>query len=259
MEQVSALPLLKRNIKTNQEWFTLIALGDIHIGHQNCDERAASEMINWIASKNPVDFGVILTGDLIENVLPTTKGSLFEMKYPSPEKQIEVATKLLEPISKHILMLCDGNHEDRSQRTAGLSPSKYIAKDLGVPYVGYHGMLELTLQNKNHKEVYDIYSEHGCGSIPRTAGGRYSKLESIQKKVDADVYVKGHIHHKCAFPKKVWKKIGSKMISKKVMFVSNGSYLIDAEYAIRSGFEQTEPGVAKVLLSTKDFNIHSSI
>lgn len=258
-EQVSKLPLIRKTIKTPMDWFTLVALGDIHIGHKNCDERAAGEMVNWIASKDPNEYGVILTGDLIENVLPTSKGSLFEMKYPSPEEQVEVATKLLKPLSKHILMLCDGNHEDRSQRTAGLTPSRYIAKDLGVPYVGYHGMLELSLQHKGHREVYNVYAEHGCGSIPKAVGGRYNKLESIQKQVDADVYVKGHIHHKCAFDKRVWKKVNGVMRTRKVMFIANGSYLIDAEYAIRSGFEPTEPGVAKVLLSTKEFNIHSSI
>jgi predicted phosphodiesterase len=181
------------------------------------------------------------------------------MNYPNPDEQVERVTELLKPISKHVLMLCDGNHEDRSQRTSGLTPSKYIAKSLDVPYVGYHGMLELGLHHRAHREIYNIYAEHGCGSIPKQVGGRYSKLESIQKQVEADIYLKGHIHHKCTFPKKVWKKVNGTMVARKIMFAANGSYLIDAEYAIRSGFEPTEPGVAKVLLSTKDFNIHSSI
>ena len=260
MEQISKLPIVKKIIKTNSEWFKLIFMGDIHVGHENCDERSAGEMVNWIASQNINECGVILTGDLIENVLPSTKGSSFEMKIPSPEKQIERVTNLLRPLAKHVLMLCDGNHEDRTQRTAGITPSRYIAKDLGVNYVGYHGLLELSLQFKGHqKEIYNIYAEHGCGSIPKAVAGRYSKLESIQKQVEADVYGKGHIHHKNMFAKEVWKKIGGQMVKRKVMFVSNGSYLIDAEYAIRSGFEPTTPGVARVDLSSKNFNIHGSI
>jgi len=258
-EQVSRLPIIRKTIKTNVDFFTVIVLGDIHFGHKSCDERACGEMVNWIAEKDPNEFGVILTGDLIENVLPTSKGSLFEMKYPSPEVQIEKVTELLQPIAGHTLLLCDGNHEDRTQRTAGITPSRYIAKDLGVPYVGYHGIMELTLQNKGHREQYTIYAEHGCGSIPKAVAGRYSKLEAIQKQVEADVYVKGHIHHKNVFAKEVWKKVGGQMVKRKVVFASNGSYLIDAEYAIRSGFEPTTPGVARVQLSSKSFNIHSSI
>lgn len=256
---VSKLPLIQKTIKTKIDWFTLIAFGDVHIGHINCDEEAANDMVKYIAGKDPSNYGVILTGDLIENVLPTTKGSLFEMSNPNPDEQIDKAIEMFTPIKRHILMMCDGNHEDRTVRTCGLSPSKYIAKGLGVNYVGYHGMLELNLESNKHKEVYNVYSEHGCGSIPKSVSGRYGKLESIQKQVEADVYVKGHIHHKNVFAKEVWKKIGRSMVKRKVMFASNGSYLMDAEYAIRSGFEPTTPGVAKILLSTSSFNIHSSI
>ena len=259
MSDTERLPLLRKLVRTNKKWFTEIVFGDIHLGHERCDERACGEMVNWIARQPMDEFGVILTGDLIENVLPTSKGSLFEMKYPSPERQVEEVIKLIKPIAGHVHMMCDGNHEDRTMRTAGISLSRIIARELKVPYVGYHGMLELTLQKQGKKQVYMVYGEHGCGSIPKTVGGRLNKLESIQEQVEADVYIKGHIHHKCSFPGRVWKKVNGVMVDRKIMFASNGSYLKDAEYAIRSGFKPTEPGVAKVLLSTTDFNIHSSI
>lgn len=258
-EAKSKLPIIRKNVKSTSEWYTLIAFGDIHLGHNSCDEEAAAEMVKWIAKKSINECGVVLTGDLIENVLPSTKGSLFEMKYPSPDKQVEVVTELLKPMAKNILMVCDGNHEDRTQRTAGITISKTIAKDLGAPYVGYHGMLDLTLQHGKQKQLYSIYVEHGCGAIPRSVGGRYNRLESIQKQVEADIYIKGHIHHKCVFSKRVWKRVNGNTVKRKIMFASNGSYLQDAEYAIRSGFEPTEAGVAKILLSSKDFNTHCSI
>src|SRR3989339_433711 len=129
-EQVSKLSLIRKNIQVNKDTFHMIIFGDLHIGHQSCDEREIGKMVNWIAKEDPKEFGVILTGDLIENVIPSSKGLPFEMKYPSPTKQMEVATKMLLPISKHIHMLCDGNHEDRSQKTAGISPSYLMAKDL---------------------------------------------------------------------------------------------------------------------------------
>lgn len=253
------LPIINRVIKNKVDWFTLVALGDLHVGHKDCDEEGINNMVKWISEKKPEEYGVILTGDLIENVLPSSKGSLFEMKYPSPDDQVEITVKMLKPIAKHIFFMCDGNHEDRTQRHAGITVSKYIAKELEVPYVGYHGMLNLKLQNGGKNQSYFVYAEHGCGSIPRSIGGKYNKLVSIQNQVEADVYIKGHIHQKLVFDKMVWKVKNGRPVKSKIMFASNGSYLVDAEYALRSGFEPSGPGVAKINLATDRFNIHSSI
>ena len=256
------LPIIRKTISTGIDFFTLVALGDIHYGQEACDVEAVKETVAYLAKKDPKNYGVVLTGDLIENVIIGSKGSPFEMTEADPEKQIEQVSEILAPIKKHILMMCDGNHEDRTRKNTGMSPSKSIARNLDCHnvYVGYHGILELTLQhNKNHKETYDVYVEHGCGSVPKNISARVTKMETIQKQIDADVYIKGHVHHKNAVAKEVWKKRNGVMVKRKVMFTSNGSYLMDPEYAIRSGFEPTTPGVAKVQFGTESFNIHCNI
>lgn len=253
------LMVVNKTIKANSDHYAIIGLGDLHVGHDCCDEDAINDMVKWISEKDKAQVGVVLTGDLIENVLPTTKGSLFEMKYPSPQKQLDVVCDMLRPIAGHILMMCDGNHENRTSNNSGIIVSKIISKELKIPYVGYHGILNLNLVNRNKKVNYVAYAEHGCGAIPRSVGGRYNRLTSIQSQVEADIYLKGHIHHKLVFDKRVWKFRNGKMEKRKIIFASNGSYLMDAEYAIRSGFEPTNHGVAKVLLSTKEFNIHCNI
>lgn len=258
-EKKDPLPLVRKTISTSIDFFTLVALGDIHYGQEACDVEAVEETVDYLSKKDPKNYGVVLTGDLIENVIIGSKGSPFEMSEPDPDKQVDKVSELLTPIKKHILMMCDGNHEDRTKKNTGISPSKCIARNLGCTYVGYHGILELTLQHKSHKEVYDVYVEHGCGSVPKNISSRIAKMESIQKQIDADIYIKGHVHHKNAVSKEVWKKRNGIMVKRKVMFTSNGSYLMDPEYAIRSGFEPTTPGVAKVQLGTESFNIHCNI
>ena len=257
---IQRLPLVPKNVACGSDWYTLIALGDIHFGHTAVDEEGFLKMIGWIRGHSPTNLGVVLTGDLIENVIPGSKGNMFEMKYPNPEEQIERVLAMLKPISPFVLMMVDGNHEDRAQRVAGMAVSRRMARELGVPYAGYHGALDLKLKHGRGNFIpYLTYVEHGCGAIPKQMSGRYNRLESIQSMVDADIYIKGHIHHKLAFAKRVWRKIGGRMVKRKCMFASNGSYLADAEYAIRMGYEPTEPGVAKLMISSEEFNIHCSI
>ncbi len=255
-----ALTLHRHTVTTNNKWWNLLILGDFHIGQTACNENEIIKMVKYIQSKPISEHGVLLTGDLIENVHPTSKGSLFEMAHPDPEDQIDIVIEILEPIKKYILLMVDGNHEHRTANATGIDVMKTIATRLGgIPYYGYRAMIDLTLKRRKITQTYNIYAEHGCGSIPNTVGGRYNKLAKIQNSIVADAYIKGHIHHKLVFPKMVWKKEGKKVELKKIMFASNGSYLQDAEYAIRSGYDPTEPGVAKISLLTDEYDIHASI
>lgn len=253
------LNLSRKTIVTSEDWVKYIVAGDFHIGQQSCDEMGIKRFIDWIISKDPKTHRLLLTGDIIENVILGSKGSPFEMVHANPEKQIDVALELLTPAKSYIDVYCDGNHEYRTEKTTGISVSKTISMRLGVPYAGYRTMLEVTMGAKKNPQTYLIYVEHGAGSIPKSAGSRYNKLVSVGRDIVADVYVKGHIHHKLAYPKSVWKEVGGVMVKRKTMYVSNGSYLDDAEYAVRSGYDPTEPGVAKIELSTKRFNIHCSV
>lgn len=247
-------------IKTTHEWFNLIVAGDFHLGQKATDETSLKNMIDWLATKDKKTYGMVLTGDIIENVIIGSKGSPFEMVHPNPKDQLDIALELLEPVKDYILLMCDGNHENRTEKVTGISPLKILAKDLGVPFHGYRSMLKLGLKRPKKKVVYyNIYVEHGCGSIPKKIGGRYTKLADISNTIEADVYIKGHIHHKLVFPRTVWRNIGEKMSTVKIMYASNGSYLIDPDYAVRSGFEPTEPGVTKIYLKTDERNIHGSV
>lgn len=255
------LKIIKHNVVANNEWLEVVLLGDFHVGHKRCDEEAIEEAVKWIASKSPKETKVLLMGDLIENVIQGSKGTSFECVHPNPEDQMKIAIDLLKPITNtgHIIAMCDGNHEHRTERVTGVSLSKFMAKDLNVPYHGYHCLVDLGITYKKNTEQYLIYMEHGCGSIPKNMSGKYKRLEEIQSRVTADVFVKGHIHHKLAFPKVVWRMNKGRMERHKIMFASSGAYVIDPDYAIRSGFEPSEMGMTKLLLCGSRYNIHCTI
>lgn len=255
------LQLISRTIKVKGDWFKLIILGDFHIGQEACADERLKRDLRWIATKDPKEYGVVLMGDLIENVIKGSKGSQFEMADPSPDSQMDTAVELLTPIKKYILAMCDGNHEYRTMREAGISLTKTMGQRLGVEQrtYDYRCMLELNLvRGKHPPQTYDVYLHHGVGSSGATTGGRINRLEKPQRNVCADVYAMGHIHHKLASDRVMWSKVNGKMVQRRIQFVSCGSYLTDAEYAVRAGMEPTRPGMARVDLATTRYNIHCS-
>lgn len=258
---MSELKLIRRRIKTSEDFFKLIVMGDFHIGQQACEEERLKRDIDWIATKNPKNYGVVLLGDLIENVIKGSKGSQFEMSDPLPDSQMDTVVELLTPIKKHIIAMCDGNHEYRTMRDAGVSLTKTMAQRLGLQqkFYDYSCMVELSLERKKKVQMYDIYLEHGAGSLGRTPGARMNKIERAQRQINADIYLMGHVHHKLMSEREVTYKVGNKMVKKTILFATCGSYLIDAEYARRCGFEPTKPGMTRVDLGTTRYDVHCSI
>jgi len=244
------------NIKSKDPWFKILLLGDFHYGHNECDDYALRDMIHWIAGKDPRTHGVILTGDNTENVLPSSKGSAFDLKIPDPKKQIEGIAKILKPIAPFILAMYDGNHSYRSQVAAGYRPDEEVAKLLGLEsrFMGYSGYFRLALPQK-----YLIWGEHGS-SNSRTASGKIRVLTRMAvQHPGADLYVQGHIHHKFAIPDRVEVAEGNYIRSRKIIFAANGSYLMGPEYAQRLGFTWGGPGAIRLELNATRKNIHAEV
>jgi len=248
---------------TDHDWFHYIILGDFHVGHGDFLEREARAMVRWIAQRDPATTCVLVTGDMTENVLPSSKGSAFELAIPDPIKQIEAAVDILKPIKHLIVAGCDGNHSYRSRIASGHSPDKEIFEKLGLErrflgYSGYH-RIKITDRNGRNPVLYTVWAEHGSRNA-NTVEGKVRILRSMmQSHQMADLYAMGHIHTKLAITDRVIRIQGNKEEVSKVMFASNGSYLFDPEYARRGGYIHGGPGVAKVQFSTRRKDIHCSI
>ena len=75
--------------------------------------------IEWFASAIPMWY---LIGDMMENVIPSSKGDIFGQTASSQEQKEWLTDQLLDLKDKTICVL-DGNHErNRSTKAAGLYP-----------------------------------------------------------------------------------------------------------------------------------------
>ncbi|GAG02627.1 unnamed protein product, partial [marine sediment metagenome] len=123
-----------KDVTCRSDWYTVYLLGDTHTGERNFMEKECVSMVDYIASHQ--QNGVILTGDLTENVLPSSVGTMFDLAIASPVGQREKITEILSPIKKQLLVSVDGNHSYRSKRAADFCPDGAVSESLGLPSGG---------------------------------------------------------------------------------------------------------------------------
>jgi hypothetical protein len=165
----------------------VICWGDVHVGHPNC---------NWQKAKGYLDFAlanhqyVLGMGDLIECVLPTSKGDIFGQKL-DPQEQTQLIIEALEPLAKAGLLigLLRGNHSWRVMQATSFDPIAIMCKQLKVRHLG-----DACYQMwRVGKQSYTAYTVHGRSNakLPQTKLLACRKLAEI---ASADVYLHGHLH-----------------------------------------------------------------
>lgn len=97
-------------------WFakpiSIFPISDVHYGAVNHLEREWDEFCRMVL--NSPDTYLVLGGDLINNNLKTSPGSVFEDPV-RPQEQKKRMTEMLMPLRDRILCACGGNHEARSK------------------------------------------------------------------------------------------------------------------------------------------------
>jgi hypothetical protein len=171
---------------------SIYPLGDWHYGSPQSKVAYIQKVVKLIQKDLSARwFG---HGDLIENALIGTPGDIYT-QLSSPEKQIEEVIKMLMPIKDQGLFMLSGNHEDRSEKSAGLSPTAHIASALRVRYVEYSCLFTLDLQKSGGTpRSFSCYAHHNTGG-GYTAGGKVNaaaKLRLICPTVDATFTA--HVH-----------------------------------------------------------------
>jgi len=260
MSEIRRKPVLIKDVICRSSWYTLYLVGDFHIGHTNFLEDECTEMMNYI-SRHPQN-GVILLGDLTENVIPGSKGSFYELSIPSPEKQREKAEEILNPVKNQILCSVDGNHSYRSKKAADFCPDGAVTRSLGLDkeFLGYGSYLKLRIKKSRNAKpmIYNIWVEHGNGGARTPTGKLHSMLNMINLRV-ADAYFCGHHHFKMAQPMYRDHVNGTAEYRQKIMLASCGAYLWQPEYAMRSSYRFDSIGVTKIQFSTDRRDIHVNI
>lgn len=229
---------------------SITPIGDVHYGSPECDVKRFLAVLELLKNN---DDKIILMGDLLEAASRHSVGAGWVEQKITPQQQLDDLYTWLYPFKDRILLLLDGNHEERIYKHSGIDVSGTLAKMLGVPYGGYACFAYL----KVGKQGYTVYAQHGSSgaTMPHT------KMNSVKKTAthtDADLYLYGHVHE-LGYDTVAKRYYDTRMkgIRKKYQtFVLTGSMLgYEGGYAERKNMYPSELGFATIKLSGSEKKI----
>lgn len=226
----------------------IVPLADLHIGSPECDEELIKEVCDYI-SKTPNCY-TILNGDIVDNATRSSIGSVFE-ETMSPKEQVNRATYYLKPIAEKgkIINITVGNHELRSEKDTGLSPSDLLLANLmkyddslNERYCVDGAYTFLTIPNRKKSKLstvtFTIFNLHGTGGGTRI-GAKVQKLDDMQMVAPAQIYIRSHTHQPETHRGLMIEVNNNNHSIKEVpcVFVSTNAYLKYGGYGARAGMK----------------------
>lgn len=172
---------------------------DLHLGDRFCDIQAIKEEIEYV--RNTPNCYVILNGDILNNATKTSVSDSYAERL-TPMQQLALFVELFEPIKDRILLLTQGNHENRTYIKEGVDLTEVVAAQLGIQdrYSKTGAVLFLKVgehltdnKTKRVPVVYSFYVIHGSGG-GRKEGAKAIRLADMASIVDVDVYIHSHTH-----------------------------------------------------------------
>jgi len=164
---------------------TLVPIGDIHYGYVCCNVRKLKKVIEYVENKPNTKW--IAMGDLIDNTSPRNKYFRRQKHIIDTQQQILDLAELLEPIKDKCIGLLWGNHEERAFKEE-FNPTLQLAALMGNK--------ELDLNSSNHYFRYAgkrVFACHGQ-TMSRNKPYKIKQLIELDRLVDADLYLMGHVH-----------------------------------------------------------------
>lgn len=211
----------------------LLVIADLHIG---------DPLVQMTAVKSRIDYAlqhdscyVILNGDLINNATKTSVSDIYA-EIHSPQQAIDKAVDLLRPLAQagKILCITDGNHERRTYKNDGISPTRIIADRLGI--TDKLAETSACLHLNVGKQPYTVYCTHGSGG-GRMISGKMLKLDRLADVVDADIFVMSHVHQPGAYRRGYFRVKNGKSILIEKLFVLTAATLGYGGYADLAGMQ----------------------
>jgi len=228
---------------------------DVHLGHKQCDTELFKKNIKRVVDKQ---MPCIDVGDLIENSTRDSVGAGVYEQEDIAQEQIENAVELYTPLAEAGLLksMQPGNHELRTHNSSGVNLTKIMAKMLDVPYGGVGIVHYIMVGNQR----YTLYSTHGGGGST-TPAGKLNAMLRLEKIVNTDVYLQGHVHDTLYQARQFFdfNKSGKRLIMKKKHFVCNGAYLdYWGSYGQVKAYSPTNKGNAQINFNGQENDIRVS-
>jgi hypothetical protein len=233
---------------------SIVPLHDIHLGAINSNKAKFEAYVDYIV--NTPDTYTIGLGDLIENATKCSIGmGVYESEFDI-DQQVDQIADYLRPIAKagKLLGLMPGNHEYRTMKLVKLDPMYLVAKELGVPYLGWSGYFKFEVGN----QVYKAFTFHGASGAG-SPGGRINSIRKLRDVAhDMDMYFMGHVHSKQHDTDAVYyiDEVTNTVKSKERHYIIGGSLLsYFGSYAEMSGMAPAPQGLLRVDLYTDNHRI----
>jgi len=241
----------------------LRVIADAHIGDGLFNKDRLAKIIKEVEDNE--NAYCIIDGDLINNATRNSVSDIYAEQY-NPEQAIDILVDLLEPIKDKILAITEGNHEERTSRSAGISIMRQVAKRLGIgDKYCYPTFLVFLSFGKNQgrdnrKTVYSIYGQHGSGGA-RTSGGKMNYLARMAQTIDADIYIHAHTHLPAVF-KKGFKRVdyrNRKVTHREHLFVNSGAFLDYGGYAERKDYDPPSKAQPRIILKGNERKMYGEV
>ena len=184
------LDLIVKRFPNTKKWNTLrlYAIGDVHVGAENFDEKAIKKKMEII--KND-DYGVLaLCGDLADYGLKNSKTNVYKAVM-QPKEQQEYVYELFRPVVNKVVTAVPGNHEERITKEVGLCPLYDLCVRWGIEDVYRENVAILkllfgSLKGDKQQNSFIVVTTHGSS--------RNKHRKYIGGFDNADAFISGHVH-----------------------------------------------------------------
>lgn len=245
------MKVIKRELGKEIKKLTIIPISDVHIGDKTADIKSFKEVLERI--KNEPNTYTILNGDLCNIVLKNSKSDVYSDEL-TPMEQVLQIIKFLEPIKGKILVMSNGNHEDRITKETNIDVLYLVAKQLHLEQIyspsWWYLYLSFGNTNKNRPALYTISGYHGFGG-GSTTGGKANKVKKMSQVVLADVYLMSHVHEPINTKGVIFTPdYQHKSVVKKEMYyaISNSFVEYEGSYAEKMGLIPSNTGLNEIEL-----------
>lgn len=233
----------------------VICFGDVHYGHPNCNWQKAQGYLDYALKHHQYILGM---GDLIECVLPTSKGEIFG-QVVSPQEQTQFIAEALAPLAEAglIIGLHRGNHCCRVMQATSFDPIAIICKQLKVRHLG-DACYQMWRVGKQNYTAYTIHGRSGA-KLPQTKLLACRKLTEI---ASAECYFMGHLHtlETSAAIFYDFNRNTKQKETRTRHFCITGSFLeYEGSYAEANGWIPARTGCPRVTFESETHDIHISL
>lgn len=227
----------------------LYPLGDVHAGSSRHDAKRWQEWTAYLTEAPNV--AMLGMGDHFNAAIVGSKSEVYDeaMTVSGAKRYLHRSLTPLADTGK-LLGLFDGNHEDRIYRAVGDSPNADLGLLLDVPYVRTAAMFVITVGEVQ----YEVFARHGTGN-----GQALTSLYKGASVAHADIYLTAHTHRLAVTSDDVFVREGDRMVRRRRVYASGGSFLGYEGYAAARGYGPSRIGGARLYLDGTRKDCHASI